>query len=226
MVEVMKIMVTSFKRSHAHTAALSAPNPAAGHHQPTPPLETPGHSQASLGQSLVGSLLLSPGSWCAQCFVCALQESVSPVLCKFWWLYGGVNGDLLQEGLHHTQVCCTQSPYPCGSPLLTHTSSGDSLCGVSGSWCTDLFEPSEHLWWVWGMILNAILPHLPSCWGFSFAPGCRVFSQSLSSAVQLLPQHCAAAAPVLTILLGFLCPWMLGISSKPLQHCIACPKTE
>ena len=24
----------------------------------------PGHSQASLGQSLVGSLLLSPGSWC------------------------------------------------------------------------------------------------------------------------------------------------------------------
>ena len=29
--------------------------------------------------------------WCAQGFVCALQESVSPVLCKFWQLYGGVN---------------------------------------------------------------------------------------------------------------------------------------
>ena len=28
--------------------------------------ETPGHSRASLGQSLVRSLLLSPGSWCAQ----------------------------------------------------------------------------------------------------------------------------------------------------------------
>ena len=38
---------------------------------PTPPLETPGHSRASLGQSLVGSLLLSPGSWCTQAFVCA-----------------------------------------------------------------------------------------------------------------------------------------------------------
>ena len=50
----MKIMVTSFKRSHAHTATLSAPNPAAGHCRPTPPLETPGHSQASLGQSPVG----------------------------------------------------------------------------------------------------------------------------------------------------------------------------
>ena len=102
MVEVMKIMVTSFKRSHAHTASLSAPNPAAGHHQPTPLPETPGHSWASLGQSLVGSLLLSPGSWCAQCFVCALQESVSPVVCEFWQLYGGVNGNLLHEGLCHT----------------------------------------------------------------------------------------------------------------------------
>ena len=60
------------------------PNPVAGHCQPIPPLETPGHSWASLGQSLVGSLLLSPGSWCTQGFVCALQESVSPVLCKFW----------------------------------------------------------------------------------------------------------------------------------------------
>ena len=27
------------------------------------------------------------------------------VLCKFWQLYGGVNGDLLQEGLCHTEVC-------------------------------------------------------------------------------------------------------------------------
>ena len=32
MVEVMKIMVTFFKRSHACTAMLTAPNPAAGHH--------------------------------------------------------------------------------------------------------------------------------------------------------------------------------------------------
>ena len=52
MVEVMKIMTSSFKRSHAGTAAVSAPDPAAGHRRPTPPLETPGHSWASLGQSL------------------------------------------------------------------------------------------------------------------------------------------------------------------------------
>ena len=95
-----------------------------------------------------------------------------PVLCKFWRLCGGDNGDLLQDGLCHTQVCGTQSPCPCGRPLLTRTSAGDaqtqfclSLCGVSGSWCTQrLFGSSEHLWLVWGLILNVILPLLLSCW--------------------------------------------------------------
>ena len=77
MVQVMKIMATSFKRSHASTATLTALNPAAGHHRPTPLLETPGNSQASLGQSLVGSLLLSSGSWCTQGSVCACQEFLS-----------------------------------------------------------------------------------------------------------------------------------------------------
>ena len=42
-VEVMKIMVTSFKRSHAPTAALSASDPAVGQRGPKPPLETSGH---------------------------------------------------------------------------------------------------------------------------------------------------------------------------------------
>ena len=81
---------------------------------------------ASLGQSYLGSLLLSSGSWGTQGFVCALQESVSPVQCKFWQFYDGANGDLLQEDLCHTQVCCTQSPCPHGRPLLTHTSAGDT----------------------------------------------------------------------------------------------------
>ena len=77
MMEVMKIMGISFKRSRACTATLTALNPAAGHHRPMPLLETPGHSRASLGQSLVGSLLLSPGPWCTQSSVCVLQESIS-----------------------------------------------------------------------------------------------------------------------------------------------------
>ena len=57
----MKIMATSFRRSHAGTAAVSDPNPAAGHHQPKPPPETPGHSRASLGQSL--GEVTAPFSW-------------------------------------------------------------------------------------------------------------------------------------------------------------------
>ena len=126
MVEVMKLMVTSSKGSHAYTATLTTPNPAAGQHWATPPLETPGRSWTSLGQSLLVSLLLSPGFWCAQGSICALQESVSPVLCKFWWLYSAVNGALFQEGLCHIHVCCTQSSCPCGSPLLTRTSTGDT----------------------------------------------------------------------------------------------------
>ena len=59
MVEVMKIIATSFKRSHAGTATLSALDLAAGHHRSTPLPETPRHSWASLGQSLVGSLVFS-----------------------------------------------------------------------------------------------------------------------------------------------------------------------
>ena len=152
-----------------------------------PPPETPGHSQASLGQSLVGTLLLSPGSWCTPGFFCAFQESVSPVLCKFWWLYGEVNCDLLEESLCHTQVCCTQSPCPCGRPLLTHTSAGDtqtqlwlSLCGVSGSWCTQ------------GLVRVRVIASL----------ACKGFYSKLDFA---LP----------TILLGLiLCSLTWGISSK------------
>ena len=48
--------------------------------RPTPPPETPGNSQESPSQSLMGTLLLSLGSWCTKDFVYALQESVSPIL--------------------------------------------------------------------------------------------------------------------------------------------------
>ena len=98
-----------------------------------------------------------------------------PVLCKFWQLYGEVNGNLLQDGLCHTQVCCTESSCPFSTPLLTWTSTGDtqtqfclSLFGVCVSLCGEgLFEHSEHLWRKWGLILNVSSPLLPSCWGFS-----------------------------------------------------------
>ena len=77
MVEVIKTMATSFKRFHAHTGTLSAHSPVAGHHRSTPPLETLGHSQATLGQSPVGSPLPAPGSWCTQGSPCVLREYTS-----------------------------------------------------------------------------------------------------------------------------------------------------
>ena len=100
---------TSSKRSHAGTATLSAPDPERASGDPRLRrrcLDTHGQVWVSLSWGH-RSFLLGPG---APGSVCALPESVSRVLCKFWRLYGGVKGDLLQEGLCHTQVCCTQSP--------------------------------------------------------------------------------------------------------------------
>ena len=73
------------QRSHAGTVALSAPNPAAGHRQPTPLPETRGHSQACLGQSFVGSLIFSPRSWCTQDFVHASKNLYPQSQAALWW---------------------------------------------------------------------------------------------------------------------------------------------
>ena len=175
------------------------------------------------------SLLLGPGAHKVLLFP---PRVYFPVLCKVCQLYGGVNGDLLQEGLCHSHVCCTLSPSSCGSPLLPRTSTGDtrtqfcfSLCGVPGSWCAQaLFEPSEHLWQEWGLILNVNLPLLPSCWGFSFTLRCEVSPHSFSSAYYL-------TGVSLTLDLGYLltvhpaksrhCTWpgTWGISSWLLASC-------
>ena len=151
MVEVMKIIATSFKMFHAHPSALSIPNHAAGHCQPTPPPEP--HRQVWV------SVLWRHCSFLldAHKILFVPSKSLFCQSCVLWWLYSRVNGNLFQDGLCHTQVCLTQRPYSCDRPLLTHTSAGDtqtqfclSLCGVSGFWCTqDLFEPSKHLWRVW-----------------------------------------------------------------------------
>ena len=114
-VEVMKIMATSFKTSHVCTAALTAPNPASGHHQPTPPPETPGHSWASLGQSLVGSLLLSPGSWCTKFCLCP-PRVYFPVLCKFWELSGGLMVTSSKRLYAIPRSAAARAPVPMAGP--------------------------------------------------------------------------------------------------------------
>ena len=150
MVEVMKITATSFKRSHACTATLSAPNSGEGYHWPTPPLEIPGHSQESLGHSLVGSLLLSPGTWCIQGSICALQESISQSCVSFGSSVVRLMETSSKRAYAITQVSCTQSPCPCGSPLLTRISTGDaqtqfclSICGHHSSNYSSYAEEAE-----------------------------------------------------------------------------------
>ena len=82
MVEVIKIMATSFKRSHAGTVH-SLP-PILQQATTDPRLHWDSWTLMGKSESAMGSLLLSPGSWCTQGSVCALQEPHSPVLCKFW----------------------------------------------------------------------------------------------------------------------------------------------
>ena len=72
---------------------------------------TPGtHGQVS--PTHVGPLLLSPGSWCAQGSVCALQESVSPVLCKFWQLYGGLMATSSKRAYAIPRSAAPKAPAP------------------------------------------------------------------------------------------------------------------
>ena len=110
MVEAMKIKATPSEGPttallHSVPPTLQQPPP-----PPTPPPETPGHSWASLCHTAPFYWILVHTSFCLCPRVCFL------VLCKFWRLYDGINGKLLQEGLCHTG-CCTQSPCSCRGPF-------------------------------------------------------------------------------------------------------------
>ena len=101
MVEVMKIMATSLKRSYAGTAALSAPvlqQATANPHLRRRLLEIHGKFRVSLWWGHC-SFFLGPG---VRKLLFVPPRVCFPVLCEFWGLYGGFNGDLLQEGLCHT----------------------------------------------------------------------------------------------------------------------------
>ena len=115
------------------------------------------------------------------------SESVSPVLCKFWHLYSGLMATSLKRAYAIPRSAATRAP------ALQHSTadSGDtqtrfclSLCGLSGSQSTQgMFEPPEHPWRVWGLILNVVSPLLLSCWGFPFALGHGISPQSHSSRI-------------------------------------------
>ena len=101
MVEVMKIMATSFKRCYACTATLSAPTLQQATADPClcqRLLDIHGQVWVSVFWGHC-SFLLGPG---AHKVLFVPFKSPFLAVCKFWQLYGGVNGGLLQEGLCHT----------------------------------------------------------------------------------------------------------------------------
>ena len=124
--------------------------------------QTSGPSWASLVQSLVGSLLLSPGSWCTQGSVCALPESVSPALCKFWRLYGGVNGDLSKRAYAIPRSTAPRAPAPAavhGWPVPPQ----ETLKHSSGSVSVGCLGPGADK-----VCLNHLLCHLVEFQPFSW----------------------------------------------------------
>jgi len=109
-------------------------------------LDTPGQVWVSL---LWGhcSFLLGPGAQGSVVPSKGLFPSPLQVLAALWW----VNGNLLQEGLCQAQVCCTQSPCPCGSPLPTRTSAGDTQTQFCLSLCGSL-GPGALVWGLWASL--------------------------------------------------------------------------
>ena len=66
---------------------------------------------------------------------CGVTSPFSWILVHTRFCLKEVNGNHLQEGLCHIQIWCTQNLCPCGRPLVTRTSTGDTqtLKGSSGS---------------------------------------------------------------------------------------------
>ena len=98
-----------------------------------------------------------------------------------------------------------------------------SLYGMFGSQCAQgLFEPSEPVCQVWGLILNEISPLLSSCWGFSFALGCGVSPQICSSTAQPLLQHLSSCWGFSTLGHGVSPCSCSSAMQAPLQHLPYC----
>ena len=170
-----------FKRSHACTATLTAPNPESGHHWPTPPLQSLGHSWAIWVSLLWGhcSFLLGP---CAQSSVCTLQESifqfcVSPVISVV-----GLMVTSSKRAYAIPMSAAPRAPVPAAVHCwLVHPQ--DTLKHSSVSLSVGSLGPDVHKFClsplsISGGIQNMNLPLLPSCWGFSFDFGHRVSPHS------------------------------------------------
>ena len=128
-----------------------------------PPQETLQYSHVSLAQTPVVSLLVSPGSWCAHGFVCALQDwrsCESPAIHFFrllksdsLWISSRFAGSPVWEAW-------------CGAQNIPNSQKTSFVLLFSNLWVT-------HLKGMW-FDFSKIVPLLPSHYGFFFVFGCGV----------------------------------------------------
>ena len=160
-------------------------------------------SQTPTGKSPVGSLSFSPWSWCTR-FCCPIQESILTSYVSFGCSIVGLKSTSSKRAYAIPRYAAPRAPVPAANhcppvptqEMLKYSSISDSV-GFLGPGVHSLFEPSEHLWHEWGLILNANLLLLPSCWGFSYAIGCEVLPHRCSSAYLL-------TGVFLTLAMGYL----------------------
>ena len=120
----------------ACTATFSALSPAASHHDPRlcwRLLDTPGQVWVSL------LWVTAPFSWVLMCtsFCLCPQESISPILCTFWQLYGGPTGGLMPyPGLLHPESLLLQ---PSTADLYLHRRLSNTVL-------------SQSLWGLWVLV--------------------------------------------------------------------------
>ena len=165
----MKIMATSFKRFHA--ALLHSVPPTPQQATVNPHLHQrllDAHGQVWITLWGHCSFLLGPG---AHKVLFVPFKSPFPQSCVSSG--GSMVGMMVTFSKRSSAI---PAAGPCGRPLLTCTFPGDTQSqfwlSLYGSWYTQgLFEPSETLWRLRVLSLNAILPLLPSCWGFCFVLG-------------------------------------------------------
>ena len=149
--------------------------------------------------------LLSPGV--QKVLFCALQESVSQscvssgsstvgsMAISFKRAYA-IPRSAVPRALSLQQSTVD----PCLHRRHSNIVLAQSLWGLWVWWAQGLFEPSECLWQLWGLILNTISPVLPSCSGFSFALGNGI---SFSGGIQHSPvDSCLAASCSFGVLAG------------------------
>ena len=181
MVEVVKIMKISFKRSNAalmHSVPPTLQQATANPHLHWRLLDTHGwvwvsllwgHCSFLLGLGVRKVLFVPSKSLFLQSCVSSGGSVVGLMTISSKRAYAAPRSTVPRaralEAVHSLSV----------PPQKTLKQSFGCLFGVSGSWCTQvLFEPSVHLWRVWDVIINVISPLLPSYWGFSFSLGCGV----------------------------------------------------